>query len=232
MPLEFRLLGPRGDVPDLDERVAAAGRQPAAVGREGDGPDAARMGCDRGEFLAARGVPDHDAAIFPGSRQPRAVRGEIQRSNPALLFLQVGLEFSGRKVPEFHEPVIAGRGSQTSVAGEFHGPDRRRMAGQFAIAGSIGLPDDQVSGPVEEAFTPRGDERGSVTGEVGRDHPATVGIERCGRPGGRARRRRGRGGRFGADRRRERAQSGKNHDSNPDGTIRKHAEHPLSWFWV
>ena len=123
------------------------------------------------EFLAVGGVPDHNGAIFAGGGQSRSIGGKVKRSYPAFVFLKIAFECASREVPELHKAVVSRRSGQRAVLRNLDGPHGCWVANQIPHPRPVGLPDDHIAWPVEEALAAGRDKRGSIARIIGRDHP-------------------------------------------------------------
>ncbi len=178
VPFELALFVTVG-VPEFDEFVAAAGRERAAIGGEFEGGRGPGVRRDRLRLAAIGRVPDDHGAILASRRQFRAVRGEVERPHPALVLLEIAPERACGIVPELHQSVIAGGGRELAVLRDAHRPDGRGMSGHVADTRAIGLPDDHVARPVEQALATGGRKCRAIGGILGRDHPSFEVPDRC-----------------------------------------------------
>src|SRR5262245_3444050 len=109
------LLG--GQIPNADDVIAAAGRQPIGAA-EAQGHDLA-VGIFQREFFAAGGdVPHVDFVVFAGGGQAFAVGRESQSANAVAVRGKLLLDGAVGVVPETHVAVAAAGGQQFAVVRE------------------------------------------------------------------------------------------------------------------
>ena len=117
------------EIPDADGLIEAAGGDPRAIGRKGDGVDAVGGLGERVKARAGGHIPDFHRAVRRAGDEPLAVGREGQGVDGVDVVAQGANFLAGGDVPELDELVVAGGGEGRAVGRKRDGVDAIGVAG-------------------------------------------------------------------------------------------------------